>query len=134
MVVHPTLLPSHPTAIQLILPQTTKLVESLVRQIILLLIRNLHLREEQEEERAHALEAFQSVMADESGKLMEALGTTYCEEEHRRTIKKISDDECETVRPGYEDKVKDMKGSGIGGNKSGGGESSIGFGGFKDAS
>eukprot|EP00957_Ditylum_brightwellii_P138098 10527717-Ditylum_brightwellii.AAC.1 len=55
---------------------------------------------EREEEKEKALEAFESVADSGSrtidvgdfGKLMEAMGTTYCEEEHRRTIRKISTD------------------------------------------
>eukprot|EP00554_Chaetoceros_debilis_P009183 CAMPEP_0194101508 /NCGR_PEP_ID=MMETSP0150-20130528/2198_1 /TAXON_ID=122233 /ORGANISM="Chaetoceros debilis, Strain MM31A-1" /LENGTH=964 /DNA_ID=CAMNT_0038788139 /DNA_START=385 /DNA_END=3275 /DNA_ORIENTATION=- len=55
-------------------------------------------REEREEEKAKATKAFHSITT--SGeipkssfvKLMEELGTTYCEEEHRRTIRKISDE------------------------------------------
>ena len=54
-------------------------------------------REEREEEKNKAIQAFKTVAA--SGvvtkanfkDLMEAMGTTYCEEEHRRTIKKLSD-------------------------------------------
>eukprot|EP00979_Chaetoceros_neogracilis_P017675 scaffold10262_cov131-Chaetoceros_neogracile.AAC.2 len=55
-------------------------------------------REEREEETAKAVDTFESIATagvvknTEFGKLMEAMGTTYCEEEHRRTIKKISDD------------------------------------------
>ena len=56
---------------------------------------------EREEERAKAEAAFssmtttgegsQSAMAKaDFGKLMEAMGTTYCEEEHRKTVKKLS--------------------------------------------
>eukprot|EP00557_Chaetoceros_sp_GSL56_P002755 CAMPEP_0176500942 /NCGR_PEP_ID=MMETSP0200_2-20121128/13868_1 /TAXON_ID=947934 /ORGANISM="Chaetoceros sp., Strain GSL56" /LENGTH=1028 /DNA_ID=CAMNT_0017899739 /DNA_START=107 /DNA_END=3189 /DNA_ORIENTATION=- len=52
---------------------------------------------EREEERAKADKAFDSVATDgvlrksDFGKLMEQMGTTYCEEEHRRTVRKISD-------------------------------------------
>ncbi|KAL7539617.1 hypothetical protein ACHAXR_009457, partial [Thalassiosira sp. AJA248-18] len=49
------------------------------------------------EEKANAEEAFDAVSegstkipASEFGKLLESMGTTYCEEEHVRTIKKIS--------------------------------------------
>ncbi|GFH51820.1 hypothetical protein CTEN210_08296 [Chaetoceros tenuissimus] len=56
-------------------------------------------REEREEERNKATDAFDSVAnagiihKSEFGDLMEAMGTTYCEEEHRRTLRKISDDD-----------------------------------------
>ena len=49
------------------------------------------------QEKANAEEAFQSfsngsptILASDFGKLIESMGSTYCEEEHRRTIKKIS--------------------------------------------
>ncbi len=54
-------------------------------------------REEREEERAKAIEAFTEtaeggvVTRTNFKDLMEAMGTTYCKVEHRRTIKKISD-------------------------------------------
>ena len=55
-------------------------------------------REDREEERKKAEKAFDEVSTDggifintkKFGDLMEAMGTTYCEEEHRRTIKKLS--------------------------------------------
>ena len=57
-------------------------------------------REEREEERQKAIEVFESVTGDRDERLrsenfkdlLEGLGSTYCEEEHRRTIRKISDD------------------------------------------
>ena len=61
-------------------------------------------REEREEERESAIEAFDSILTKESsttddGKiskdafpdLMEAMGTTYCDEDHGRFVKKIAD-------------------------------------------
>jgi Ca2+-binding protein (EF-Hand superfamily) len=55
-------------------------------------------RNEREEEKTKAMNAFDSVAADgvllhksEFGKLMEKMGTTYCEEEHVQTVRKISD-------------------------------------------
>ena len=63
------------------------------------------------EEKANAEEAFEGVSngsstipASDFGKLIESMGTTYCEEEHRRTIKKIS-----TVDESSGDKVISKK-------------------------
>jgi Ca2+-binding EF-hand superfamily protein len=58
-------------------------------------------REEREEERQKAIDVFESVAGgcDEHltgtnfKDVLEGLGSTYCEEEHRRTIRKISDDD-----------------------------------------
>ena len=56
-------------------------------------------RKEREEEKANAIEAFTSISTsgivgkDNFPKVIEALGSTYCEEEHRRTIRKISDND-----------------------------------------
>jgi Ca2+-binding EF-hand superfamily protein len=57
-------------------------------------------REEREEERQNADQAFTATAGEgvdtlavsAFGDLIESMGTTYCEEEHRRTIKKISED------------------------------------------
>jgi len=57
-------------------------------------------QQERDDEKAKAKDAFESVVEGgkdfipkaEFPKLIEEMGTTYCEEEHRRTIKKISDD------------------------------------------
>ena len=53
--------------------------------------------EEREEERGNAREAFDTVAdgktevpSSKFQALMEALGTTYCEEEHRRTLRKLA--------------------------------------------
>ena len=53
-------------------------------------------REERDEERQKALNTYDSVATNGKlhkknfGKLIEAMGTTYCEEEHRRTLRKIA--------------------------------------------
>ncbi len=58
---------------------------------------DLEVREEREEERAKAIEAFTetaeggAVAIKNFIDLMEAMGATYCKKEHRITIKKISD-------------------------------------------
>lgn len=55
-------------------------------------------RIEREEERLKASETYDKVASNggvlsvgDFGKLIEAMGTTYCEEEHQRTVRKISD-------------------------------------------
>ena len=61
------------------------------------------MEEEREDERQRSQEVFSSVAGGEESidkadfkKLMEAMGTTYCEEEHRRTVRKLAGDD-ETI-------------------------------------
>ena len=62
-------------------------------------------REEREEERQNADEAFTAAAGEDVdvlavsafSDLIESMGTTYCEEEHRRTIKKISSEDGATI-------------------------------------
>ena len=54
-------------------------------------------RKEREEERLKASETYEKlasngvILANDFGKLIEAMGTTYCEEEHKCTVRKISE-------------------------------------------
>ena len=66
-------------------------------------------REEREEERQNADQAFTDTVGEgvdvidsaAFGDLIESMGTTYCEEEHRRTIKKISGADGKITREAF---------------------------------
>jgi Ca2+-binding EF-hand superfamily protein len=64
-------------------------------------------REEREEERQKALNTYDSVATNGElhkknfGKLIEAMGTTYCEEEHRRTLRKIAGKEDNITKDAF---------------------------------